>query len=60
MESDTPAPGSHHAVVRTELARSAEGSAERQGIELGALLRTIVVRRGEDPDGVAERRQATA
>ncbi len=33
-------------VVRTERARSAEESAERQGIELGSLLRTIVVRRG--------------
>jgi len=35
-------------VVRTERAHSAEESAELQGIELGALLRTIVVRRGED------------
>jgi len=35
-------------VVRTEPARSAEESAALQGIELGALLRTIVVRRGED------------
>jgi Cys-tRNA(Pro) deacylase len=35
-------------VVRTERARSAEESAELQGIELGALLRTIVVRRGDD------------
>jgi len=35
-------------VVRTEPARSAEESADFQGIELGALLRTIVVRRGED------------
>jgi Cys-tRNA(Pro)/Cys-tRNA(Cys) deacylase len=35
-------------VVRTEPAHSAEESAERQGIPLGALLRTIVVRRGED------------
>ena len=33
-------------VVRTELARSAEESASLQGIELGRLLRTIVVRRG--------------
>jgi Cys-tRNA(Pro)/Cys-tRNA(Cys) deacylase len=33
-------------VVRTEHARSAEESAAFQGIELGALLRTIVVRRG--------------
>ena len=35
-------------VVRTEPARSAEESAELQGIELGALLRTLVVRRGDD------------
>lgn len=35
-------------VVRTERARSAEESAELQGIELGRLLRTIVVRRGQD------------
>jgi Cys-tRNA(Pro) deacylase len=35
-------------VVRTERAHSAEESAVLQGIELGALLRTIVVRRGED------------
>jgi Cys-tRNA(Pro) deacylase len=34
-------------VVRTQRARSAEESAELQGIELGRLLRTIVVRRGE-------------
>jgi Cys-tRNA(Pro)/Cys-tRNA(Cys) deacylase len=35
-------------IVRTERAHSAEESASLQGIELGALLRTIVVRRGED------------
>lgn len=35
-------------VVRTQRARSAEESAALQGIELGALLRTIVVRRGDD------------
>lgn len=35
-------------IVRTERARSAEESAEFQGIPVGALLRTIVVRRGED------------
>ena len=35
-------------VVRTERAHSAEESAALQGIELGALLRTIVVRRGDD------------
>ena len=34
-------------VVRTEPAGSAEESAAMQGIELGSLLRTIVVRRGE-------------
>jgi Cys-tRNA(Pro) deacylase len=33
-------------VVRTQRARSAEESAAFQGIELGSLLRTIVVRRG--------------
>lgn len=33
-------------VVRTQRARSAEESASFQGIELGHLLRTIVVRRG--------------
>lgn len=35
-------------VVRTRRAATAAESAELQGIELGALLRTIVVRRGED------------
>jgi Cys-tRNA(Pro)/Cys-tRNA(Cys) deacylase len=35
-------------VVRTERAHSAEESASLQGIALSALLRTIVVRRGED------------
>lgn len=35
-------------VVRTAPARSAEESAELQRIPLGALLRTLVVRRGED------------
>jgi Cys-tRNA(Pro)/Cys-tRNA(Cys) deacylase len=35
-------------VVRTERAGSAAESAELQGIALGALLRTIVVRRGDD------------
>jgi Cys-tRNA(Pro)/Cys-tRNA(Cys) deacylase len=33
-------------VVRTERAGSAEESAELQGIEVGQLIRTIVVRRG--------------
>jgi Cys-tRNA(Pro)/Cys-tRNA(Cys) deacylase len=35
-------------VMRTQRARSAEESAAFQGIELGQLLRTIVVRRGQD------------
>jgi Cys-tRNA(Pro)/Cys-tRNA(Cys) deacylase len=35
-------------VVRTQAARSPEESAELQGIALGALLRTIVVRRGAE------------
>jgi Cys-tRNA(Pro)/Cys-tRNA(Cys) deacylase len=42
------AAGVPHRVVRTRRAQSAEDSAELQGIELGALLRTIVVRRGDD------------
>ncbi|HET6379408.1 MAG TPA: YbaK/EbsC family protein [candidate division Zixibacteria bacterium] len=42
------AAGVAHRVVRTRPAGSAEESAELQGIPLGALLRTIVVRRGED------------
>ena len=52
--TDTPALvavrdlGVAHRVVRTALATSAEDSASMQGIPLGALLRTIVVRRGED------------
>jgi len=37
-----------HRVVRTEPAGSAEESAALQGIPLEALLRTIVVRRGDD------------
>lgn len=40
--------GIPHRVVRTEPAGSAEESASMQGIPLEALLRTIVVRRGED------------
>ena len=40
--------GVAHQVVRTGQANSAEEAAELQGIPLGALLRTIVVRRGED------------
>jgi Cys-tRNA(Pro)/Cys-tRNA(Cys) deacylase len=35
-------------VVRTEIATSAEESARFQGIELGALLRSILVRRATD------------
>jgi Cys-tRNA(Pro) deacylase len=35
-------------VMRTQRARSAEESASFQGIELHQLLRTIVIRRGED------------
>ena len=52
--TDTPALrairnlGTAHRVVRTKPAGSAEESAAMQGIPLGALLRTIVVRRGED------------
>jgi Cys-tRNA(Pro) deacylase len=51
---DTPATraaeaaGIMYQVVRTEPARSAEESAELQGIPLAALVRTLVVRRGED------------
>lgn len=40
--------GLAHEVVRTERATSAEESAQFQGIELHQLLRTIVIRRGED------------
>jgi Cys-tRNA(Pro)/Cys-tRNA(Cys) deacylase len=42
------AAGVPHHVVRTALPESAEQSADLQGIPLGALLRTIVVRRGAD------------
>ena len=54
MAATTPAllaieaAGVPHRVVRTERAGSAEESAALQGIEVGALLRTIVVRRGDD------------
>ena len=54
MSDDTPAlralEGSdlRFEVMRTERARSAEESASFQGIELDQLLRTIVIRRGED------------
>jgi Cys-tRNA(Pro)/Cys-tRNA(Cys) deacylase len=53
-ESATPAiaaveaAGIPHRIVQTRPAGSAEESAELQGIPLEALLRTIVVRRGED------------
>jgi Cys-tRNA(Pro) deacylase len=40
--------GVPHRVVRTARAGSAEESAALQGIPVAALLRTIVVRRGED------------
>ena len=54
MTAETPATravqerGIGAQVVRTQPAHSAEESASMQGIELGALLRTIVVRRGEN------------
>jgi Cys-tRNA(Pro) deacylase len=40
--------GLRYRVVRTRIASGPEESAELQGIGLSALLRTIVVRRGED------------
>lgn len=52
--TDTPATiviaasGIAHRIVTTEPAGSAQESASMQGIPVGALLRTIVVRRGED------------
>lgn len=42
------ASGLEFRLVRTRPAGSAEESAELQGIELAALLRTIVVRRGDE------------
>ncbi len=42
------AAGVPHRVFSTEAAASAEEAAQLQGIPLDALLRTIVVRRGED------------
>ena len=54
MPAETPAitaidsAGIDHRVVRTESAGSAEEAAQLQGIPLAALLRTIVVRRGDD------------
>ena len=53
MDTDTPAlravaaAGIPHRVVRTEVPHGPEESARLQGIELHALLRTIVVQRGE-------------
>ncbi|MGC8633772.1 MAG: aminoacyl-tRNA deacylase [Candidatus Limnocylindrales bacterium] len=53
MEPDTPAlravaaTGIPHRVVQTAVPSGPEESARLQGIELHALLRTIVVRRGE-------------
>ena len=40
--------GADFSVVTTEPARSAEESAERQGIELSRLLKTIVVRKTDE------------
>jgi len=40
--------GVPHRIVRTALPESPAESAELQGVPLGALLRTIVVRRGDD------------
>ncbi|HET9346433.1 MAG TPA: YbaK/EbsC family protein [Candidatus Limnocylindrales bacterium] len=54
MALETPAiaaataAGVSHRVVRTDPAGSAEEAAGLQGIPLAALLRTIVVRRGDD------------
>lgn len=42
------AAGIPHRILRTERAGSAEEAAALQGIPTGALLRTIVVRRGDD------------
>lgn len=40
--------GVQHRVVRTQRARSVEESAALQGIDVGALLKSLVVRRGAD------------
>jgi Cys-tRNA(Pro)/Cys-tRNA(Cys) deacylase len=54
VDADTPAlralagTGLAYRVVQTRPARSAEESAELQGIAIGELVRTIVVRRGAD------------
>lgn len=51
---DTPAieairaAGIEHRIVRTDRAATAQEAADLQGVPLGALLRSIVVRRGED------------
>ena len=42
------AAGIPYSVVRTEIARSAEESAQFQGIPVGSLLRSILVRRAAD------------
>jgi Cys-tRNA(Pro)/Cys-tRNA(Cys) deacylase len=53
VNDDTPAlrglegSGLAYKIVRTEKPESAEQSAAMQGIEVGQLLRTIVIRRGE-------------
>src|SRR4029453_15489881 len=53
-DEDTPATRAvraadiDHRVLRTPRAGSAEEAAKLQGIPLGALLRTIVVRRGDE------------
>jgi Cys-tRNA(Pro) deacylase len=54
VSDDTPAfrelrvSGLAYEVVRTEKPTTAKESAALQGIEVGQLLRTIVIRRGED------------
>jgi Cys-tRNA(Pro)/Cys-tRNA(Cys) deacylase len=54
VDLDTPAiraldgSGLEYRIVRTRPARNAEESAEMQGIDIGELIRTIVVRRGAD------------
>ncbi len=54
MTSSTPAiealraAGIEHEVIRTERAATAQEAADLQHVPLGALLRTIVVRRGDD------------
>jgi Cys-tRNA(Pro) deacylase len=54
MEPDTPAiralrdAGVEFRVVQTDRPSSVEESARLQGIEVGSLLRTIVIRRGEN------------